>query len=41
MDRRGTWGGFAMQRSAPRHILYTSALLPFILMTIASTHSRY
>lgn len=30
-----------MQRSAPRHILYTAMLAPFILMTIASTHSRY
>ena len=30
-----------MQRSAPRHILYTAMLLPFILMTIVSTQARY
>ena len=33
--------GFTMQKNARRHILYAAMLVPLILMTIASTHSRY
>lgn len=29
-----------MQKNARRHILYTAMLVPFILMTIASTHLK-